>query len=190
MGELRAGGITWGRECSSEAARRNGDASAWPWQPTSAPTHSVGHSRCFWWLIICDVIWTIPCTVTPNSKVLPPLRGNWPGGLGMESWKRRKRKVKKKMDEDVVRLKQLVFFFFTLVALKVLCNLEFVFHLTLKIKKKTKNKKRSHWLSLHELYNLFIRNNIGGLLSTFHRWGTGSWEVKSLWPSGARICNS
>ena len=45
------------------------------------------------------------------------------------------------MDEDVVRLKQLVFFFFTLVALKVSCNLEFVFHLTLKIKKKkTKNE--------------------------------------------------
>ena len=56
----------------------------------------------------------------------------------MESWKRRKRKVKKKKktNEDVVRLKQLVFFFSTLVALKVLYNLEFVFHLTLRLKKK------------------------------------------------------
>ena len=50
------------------------------------------------------------------------------------------------MDEDVVRLKQLVFFFFTLVALKVLYNLEFVFHLTLNIKKK--NKKKNEFTDL------------------------------------------
>lgn len=35
-------------------------------------------------------------------------------------------------------MKQLVFFFSTLVALKVLCNLEFLFHLTLRFKKNNK----------------------------------------------------
>ena len=55
----------------------------------------------------------------------------------MESWKRRKRKEKKKkrQHENVIRLKQLVFFFSILVVLKVLCNLEFIFHLTLRFKK-------------------------------------------------------
>ena len=58
----------------------------------------------------------------------------------LEEKKEKSKKKKKKTNEDVVRLKQLVFFFSTLVALKVLYNLEFVFHLTLRLKK---NKPRN-----------------------------------------------
>lgn len=63
-------------------------------------------------------------------------------GNGVLEEKKEKSK-KKKSDEDVVRLKQLVFFFSILVALKVLYNLEFVFHLTLRLKK-NKTQKLIH----------------------------------------------
>lgn len=136
VGELRASGRlvgmrVWIRDYSDESRCISSALSSSHLRLRSLFCRAL--SCCFWFLINCGVIRMIQYIFTPNSKVLPPFRGNLPGGLGMESWKRRKKK--KKQHEDDIQLNPLIFFSSILVVLKVLCNLDFTFHLTLKFLK-------------------------------------------------------
>lgn len=101
------------------------------------------------------------------------------------------KKEKKRQREIVIQWKELVFFFSILVALQGLCNWEFVFHWNLKFKKKINSLTQFTLGFLN--HNLPIRNPIWGLLSTFHRWGTGGRagsKEKFMAAPGTRIYNS
>lgn len=101
----------------------------------------------------------------------------------MESWKRRKKK--KRQREIIIQWKELIFFFSILVALQVLCNLEFVFHLTLKVKKKINSLTQpTLGFLIHLLDNLPISGTqFEGYYPHFtgEELGTEQGKRKSLW---------
>lgn len=96
VGELRVGGRTCGDKSAAQRLLRWMETHQLP--PTLLlDTQDVSgcKSAIMWY------VWIIPCTVTSDFEDLPPLRWNLPGGLGMESWKRRNRKTKTKTKTNV-----------------------------------------------------------------------------------------